>query len=73
MNPRGLFVRNTEDGGIAADDRLTKISILFDFVRFKTRAKFTVADESSWKFSVLYESVVYTRSLNTLGVFGRTS
>ena len=31
---------------------------IIQFFRFKMRAKFTVADESSRKFSVIYESVV---------------
>ena len=38
--------------------------------RFKMRAKFTVADESSRKFSVLYESVV---SVATRYIFMRFS
>ena len=42
-------------GRIATAVRLEKN---FPFFRFKMRAKFTVADESSRKFNVLYETVV---------------
>ena len=55
-NLRGLNGRNT--GGIAKPVGLAKFWILSGFFRFKIRAKFTVADKSSRKFSVLYESVV---------------
>ena len=53
-NPRGLNGRNTEVSPSLWDWQKFDYSIF----RFKMRAKFTVADESSRKFSVHYESVV---------------
>ena len=54
-NPRGLNGRNTE---VCQACGIGKNLNIIRFFRFEMRAKFTVADESSRKFSVLYESVV---------------
>ena len=54
-NPRGLNGRNTE---VSPSLWVGKNLNIIRFFRFKMRAKFTVEDESSGKFSVLYESFV---------------
>ena len=54
-NPRGLNGRNTE---VSQACGIGKDLNIIQFFRFKMKAKFTVADESSRKFNVLYESVV---------------